>query len=268
MKEPRTSRIVIAAVIGIAALALPLQAHAVLRLAMTIDSTITVTAIDNSTVNTCTSPITVSCQLPDIDPAAGTLTLGPALAAGGALDIEISVQTQDVAGGPGLLNRIDSTGTQVTNNGTVEHTLSIAIGATDFAGPSVTSSTTGAGQWSTTGGPFGTSNIFMRWFDDPANGQGGTTSSPVQPGNLLDTFSNTAGPSNPSSFSHNGGPFAVNDPALFSMTLQFDSTISPGVRLTGRELTEVKPQAGVPQPSALLLLGSALGLLAWRRWSN
>src|SRR5215467_8736678 len=113
------------AVAGIAAVSVPSNAHAVLRLAMSIDSTITVTAIDNSTVNTCTSPITVSCQLPDIDPAAGTLTLGPALAAGGALDIEISVQTQDVAGGPGLLNRIDSTGTQVTNNDTASHTLSI-----------------------------------------------------------------------------------------------------------------------------------------------
>src|SRR5262249_48189949 len=126
-------------------------------------------------------------------------------------------------------------------------------------------------QWSTlsAGGTFGSSGIIMRWYDDPANGQGGLSAGAGQPGNLLDTFTETAGPANPDSFSHNGGPFAVNDPGPFSMTVQFDATIGPGVRLTGRQQTEIKPDdAPVPAPSALLLLGSALGLLAWRRWSN
>ena len=60
----------------------------------------------------------------------------------------------------------------------------------------------------------------------------------------------------------------MNDPGLFSMSLQFVGTLAPGVRLTGRELTEVKPLVAVPAPGSLSLLGAGLlvaTLLGWRR---
>jgi hypothetical protein len=261
------NRIAVVAATSAALLTLPVNAHAILQLGASIDGGGTITAIDNDLTNTCgPPPIIGPCQLPDINPTLGTLTIGNTTAAGGDLDIQTSVHTQNVSGGPGLMNRLDSTGTQFTNlSSTSSHTFSVAIGATDFLGPSVTASDTGAGQWSTLGGPFGASQISMRWFDDPNNGQGGITPSSVQPGNLLEIFNDVAGPNNPDSFSHNGGPYAGTDPLRFSMTLQFDGTIGPGVRLTGREQTEIKPTA-VPGPSTLLLLGSALGLFGWWRF--
>jgi hypothetical protein len=223
---------------------------ATLQIAASIDGGGTIFAIDNDVTSTCASPAVGPCQLPDSDPALGSLVLAPASAGGGDLDVQASVQTADV----GLLNRLDSTGTQFTNTGAVAHTFTVAIGATSFTGPAVVAFTTGAAQWSHLGEGFDGSVITMRWYDDPANMQGAISPGALQPGTLLDTFVDVAGPTNPDSFSHNGGPFAVADPALFSMTLQFDGTIGPGVRLTGRELTEVKPQA-IPQPGALLLLG-------------
>jgi hypothetical protein len=232
--------------------------EATLRLAASIDGGGTIVAIDNDLTSTCASPIVGPCQLPDANPALGALTLLPASAGGGDLDIQASVQTADA----GAVNRLDSTGTQFTNNGAVAHTFTIAIGATSFTGPAVQAFTTGTGQFSHLGGGFDGTTLTMRWFDDPANTQGALSPGAAQPGTLLDTF-NFVPVTNPASLAHNGGPFAVDDPALFGMTLQFDGGIGPGVRLTGREMTELKPQV-IPNPGALLLLGA--GLLAATRW--
>jgi len=237
-------------------------ADASLILSGSFDGGGTVFAVDNDLTTTCGSPVVGPCQLPDTDPTLGSLALNPALFAGGDLSIQASVQTADTATGTSTINRLDSTGTQVTNNGAVSHTFSIAVGATDFVGPVSQATTTGAGQWSFTGSGFGDSTIDMTWWNDVLNEQGGISPGIPQPGLLVDSFSNTPTVGiNPQSFSHTGGPFAVTDGALFSMSLQFDGTIAPGVRLTGRELTEIKPLA-VTNPSAAVLLGAGLLLVS------
>lgn len=217
-------------------------------------------AIDNNTTNTC-GAVAVNCQLPDQDPTLGTLTLAPTTAGtGGGLNIQGTVQTSDKATVPGTINRLDSTGTQVTAV-TGTHTYVIAISDTNFVGPVANATTTGAGQFSHLGGGYGATDIAMQWFNDPANAQGAESPTDT-PGLLLDTFLFTPlAAQNPSSFSHNGGPFAVNDPGLFSMTLAFSGTLAEGVRLTGREMTEIKPLVAVSNPGAVWLVAMGAMLL-------
>jgi hypothetical protein len=244
----------------------PAASEAVLRLASSIDGGGTITAIDNQIVNTCPTPLVGPCQVPDIDPALGTLTLASSTAAGGDLLINVSVQTQTIGG----FNRLDSTGTQVTNLSTITaHEFAVAIGATDFIGPVDLATATGAGQWSTLSGQYGPTTITMRWYDDPANQQGALTASALQPGILIDSFSHT--PSlNPESFAHNA-QLAVSDPSLFAMTVQFDGILGPQVRLTGREQTEIKELRAVRNAGTwwLMSMGVALvlGMLGCRRRS-
>jgi hypothetical protein len=236
-------------------LALVTPAQATLMLSGSFDGGAPVIARDNDITNTC-GAIAVGCQLPDLDPTVGILVLGPTSAGtGGTLNIQGTVQTSDA----GTVNRLDSTGTQVTNLGTTAHSFVVAIGDINFLGPVLEATTTGAGQWSHLGGGYGDTSIQMAWFNDPANTQG--AESPFDtPGDLIDLFAATPGGlggANPQSFSHTGGPFDVSDPDLFGMTLQFSGVLDAGVRLTGREMTEIKPQ--VPMPATLLLVG--IGLL-------
>jgi len=247
-------------------LATAVTSEAALIASASVDGGGIIFAVDNQFVNTCGSPVVGPCQLPDTDPTLGSLVIGSHTISGNLLVLP-TVQTQDIASVPGTINRLDSTGTQFTNNDTVSHSVQVAIGATDFFGPSTEAFTTGAGQFSTLGGGYSDTSITMRWFDDPLNEQGALTPGAVQPGSLLDIFS-FAPTANPQSFSHNGGPFAVNDPGLFSMTLQFDATVGPGVRLTGREQTEVKPLVAVSAPGALSLIALGAMVLGWRRFTN
>lgn len=214
-------------------------------------------AVDQDATNTCGVLVVGPCQLPDLDAALNSLVTGAFATAGGDLTVGFAVQTSD----KGPVNRLDSTGTQFSNVGAVSHTFIGVISDTGFIGPATTATTTGAGQWSHLGLGYGDSNIAMQWFNDPANGQGALDTSINQPGNIIDTFADAAGPGNPDSFSHNGGPFAVDDPGLFSMTLRFEGLIEPGVRLTGREMTELKSTV-VSSPMSLMLVGAGLTLAA------
>ena len=163
------------AAVSLMALALvPLgPADGALIVSSSIDGGPVIFAIDNSALNTCGTPVAGPCQLPDTDPALGSLALNPFLTAGGDVSVQASLQTADIATVPGTVNRLDSTGTQVTNTGAVSHSFAVAIGATDFQGPVAHATTTGAGQWSHLGGGFGDSEIDMCWYNDPLNTQGG-----------------------------------------------------------------------------------------------
>jgi len=57
----------------------------------------------------------------------------------------------------------------------------------------------------------------------------------------------------------------VPDPALFSMTLGFDFTLTPGGHLLGRGQTLLKPLAAVPEPATLALFGLAAIAFARKR---
>lgn len=255
---------VLGALITFTALCAPLTVEASLIAAGSVDGGGRFFAVDQQAVNTCGAVVVGPCQLPDLDPAVGSLVTGAFATGGGDLTVGFAVQTSD----KGTVNRLDSTGTQFSNIGDAAHTFIGVISDTDFLGPSTEATTTGAGQWSHLGLGYGNSSIAMQWFNDPANQQGALTTSILQPGVQIDAFADAAGPANPDSFSHVGGPFAVNDPGLFSMTLRFEGLIEPGVRLTGREMTELKELAAVPQVGAGWLMGlGGLGLLAsfWGR---
>jgi hypothetical protein len=245
---------------AVLSLLLASPASATLLLSGSFDGQAAVFAVDNDATSTC-GAIAVGCQLPDQDPAIGTLTLTPTSAgAGGGLQIQGSVQTSDKATVPGTVNRLDSTGTQVTAiSGT--HTFAVVVSDTNFIGPVTSATTTGAGQWSHLGGGYGATDISMTWWNDPANAQGAETPFDT-PGLLVDSFATNPvllGGANPVSFSHTGGPFAVVDGDLFSMSVAFTGTLAEGVRLTGREMTELKERVAVPNPGAAVLV--ALGAL-------
>jgi hypothetical protein len=110
----------------------------------------------------------------------------------------------------------------------------------------------------------------MEWFNDPANGQGAEFAGDT-PGLLLAAATNTPldGLAN-QSFGGPGGPFnvsgAVLDPADFSMTLDNELVLGPGIRLESRGQALSKPLVEVPMPPTawLMLLG---GLVVLRRRS-
>jgi hypothetical protein len=213
-------------------------------------------AADNMLAGVCAGGGTF---LADLDADVGDLNLGNNTLAG--LDITGSFHQQSIAGAPGGLNVLQSGSTSIVNNTGATVAASVIISATDFIGPATTAFTTGSGTWTNADG----STIQMRWYNDPLNRQGAEAAGDT-PGTLLDTFNDTAVGAFDST-SHNGGPFAVVDPALFSMTLAFDLTLVNGGTLTSRGQSEGKPRV-VPEPASLVLLG--LGFLgagiARRRW--
>jgi hypothetical protein len=194
--------------------------------------------------------------------------------------VSFAVQTSTKSAGPSALNTLSSSGTVVQNVDVVAHNLLFVISDIDYNGPSTVFGTTGSGTWvdQTLPAVFGGSTIAMEWFNDPANTQGAIFPTDT-PGNLINAAADT--PQDGTSVQSFGGPatafnvagtLAVPDPDLFSMTLGNALVLGPGIRLESRGQAEVKPQGEippvVPAPATLLLLGSALGLLGWRRWKS
>jgi len=208
-------------------------------------------ATDNNSI------CTYGTQLFDADPTVGTLSLPLTLI--GGLSIVGSVQTATI--GPPY-NVLESSSISITNLTGAPVTLTASISATNFVGPVSEAFTTGSGTWGV--GSQGSSTTYT-WWNDPTNQQGGE-SSLDRPGLLVDSFSDTAN-TTVDSFSHNGGPFAVNDPSLFSMTLGFDLNLLAFDSLISRGQSEVKEVAAVPDGGTTMsFLGlTLLGVAAVRR---
>jgi hypothetical protein len=259
------------ALAGAILLSLPPRADALLQTSASVGGVIVAACDNNPPVCGPAGAIVV----PDIDDRVGVLSTEPFSV--GAISAEFAVQTSAKSSGEGGLNTLSSSGTVVQNTGAVAIPILFSISDTNFLGPAIEFTVTGSGTWVDTTLPaaFGGSMITMQWFNDPANAQGADT--PLDtPGIRVNTATDTPqdGISN-QSFGGPGTAFnatgAVSDPALFSMTLFNDLVLGPGIRLESRGQAESKPQQEVPQvpaPAALLLLGSALGLLGWRHWKS
>jgi len=106
------------------------------------------------------------------------------------------------------------------------------------------------------------STTTLQWYNDPSNSQGAETPGD-RPGILLGTFADTVNEL-ADSYAYSANNIPVSDPALFSMTLGLDFTLTAGAQVTNRGLTELKPVGVVPEPASLLLLGSGLAGLTAR----
>lgn len=212
-------------------------------------------------VNFCATDNNTACgfglQLTDTNPFVGQLALNPATI--GGLLIEGSLQ-QAIIGGTNVLN---SSSLQISNSSGATVAATLAVGGTNFAGPATQAFTSGSGTWENALG----STMTMSWYNDPANSQGAETPLDL-PGTLLATFSDLAN-TPADAFSTSGGPFLINDPALFGMTLGFSlnlvsGTVALPARLVNRGQTEIVPQAAVPEPASLILMGTGLAAIASR----
>jgi hypothetical protein len=242
-------------------LLIPGLAQATLQAAMNLDGGASLLACDQ---NSCAGGAIPTFL--DTNPMLGVLATDPITI--GLVSASFVVQTSV----KGLLNTLSSAGTVIQNLDGVAHTLQLTIGDTDFLGPAQTFTATGSGTWVDLTAPaaYGGSTITMAWWNDPANGQGAEFAGDT-PGLLLAAATDTPldGLANQSFGS--GAPFnvtgAVLDPANFSMTLDNELVLGPGIRLESRGQALSKPLVAVPMPSTawLVLLG---GLVMCRKGSK
>jgi len=237
-------KIFLVALIAIATLSIGRPASADLFLAGDIDGLPGFCATDNNTI--CTYGV----QLLDVNADPDVLELDTTTV--GGLTVNGSIHTS-IFGPP--TNLLDSSSLSIINElgGVGSVLVEASISATDFVGPAATASTTGSGTWGLNSQ--GSSTTY-EYFVDGTNTQGGATGTD-RPGILIDTFTDSAVTAI-DSYSHNGGPFAINMMSAFSMTLGFDLTLLDGDSLISRGQSSIADVTAVPEPMTMLLVGAGL----------
>jgi len=167
----------------------------------------------------------------------------------------------------GLPAILSSGSSKVANQKTTPVRIYAAVSDTDYTPPVDFADVSGSGTFTHAKD----SSICMRWYDDPANGQGAdyafadfadfdANKGLLTPGNLLDSYCYTAPSVNVNSFSHNNGPISVHDVQPYSMTLLFDYTLMPGgsyesaLTSRGQNMSKYVPEfPTLAMPTALLI---------------
>lgn len=238
--------------------ALPVMVGCTLGLSQTAHATLIITEDVSGVSITCVDN-NAAC---DSNPAVGTISLGttsvPVTVNGVEILGSVTVSTGTTRTPGAALLR--SSSLSITNISGFSRVLTAVFSDTDFIGPKSAFSATGSGTFESNPTGF----LTAKYFDDPSNHQGGTTSSDT-PGDLIDSFTHVVPGTVLDSFSHNtAGSLADPDSGLFSMSEQFIISLEAGASLISRGQAENKILA--PEPAGVAVLGMGiLGLALTRR---
>jgi len=196
----------------------------------------------------------------DLDPVIGRLRIADQTVAG----VEIVGASQFQTVGP--TNFLNTASFQIVNHSTSAATVQLAVGGTNFVGPTASYAASGSGTWQNANG----SNLTLQYYGDTANAQPADFPTDF-PGLLLATFNSTAvGPADAFAFNTSG---AFHTGPLYSMSLGTSGTLAAWnglagqeATLVGRSQTIITTQVALPEPGSLALFGvAALGLCFIRR---
>jgi hypothetical protein len=178
--------------------------------------------------------------------------------------------TTDTAAGP----RLDFESVPIANGASATEIVHFVASATGFTTPPSTATLSANGELLGAGG----SSITAKWYEDPLNGLSTVTGTVGMQNTSFNIFGSQVGTSNAFTAPDNANDdFSFSQPGIalpsdtpYSLTLEFDLTLTGGGSLGGFGQAElVLPAAsGVPEPTTLTLLGvGSLGLISyrWRR---
>ena len=137
-------------------------------------ATLQVLADVNGSVSACADQ--AAC---DLNPTVGIIQVANGTPNGVQINGSIQTSTGTPAN-PGIDTLNTSSLSIINTTGTMK-TVTIVVSDTDFTGPVASFLTAGSGVWQSAIG----SSITMKWFDDPANGQGADDPTDT-PGNLIE----------------------------------------------------------------------------------
>lgn len=162
----------------------------------------------------------VGIQISDSDATVGRIRIAEVTVGGVVLS---GTLTTTVGPPVNILN----TSLTLRNPTAVPVTMTLAVGATSFTGPTTRMFTAGSGTWQTADG----SEIQLSWYHDPANSQGAETALD-RPGTELTTFDDSAKDDLLEAFATDSHHKSILD-SPFSLTLGVDLTLVGGGTLLG-----------------------------------